>query len=70
MMKKIAKRLQMLMDEAGLGNNDFAKSIGVTQGCMSNWMNCRNYISVSCLAQVCNTYHVSADWVLGLSEER
>lgn len=60
-------RLKKLRLENDLTQKDMAISLGVTQQTYSNCENGKG-MSIDLLTKVCNHFHVSADYILGLDE--
>ena len=60
-------RLKKLRLENDLTQKDMAAALGITQ---QTYSNCENgkCMSLDMLTKVCNHFHVSADYILGLDE--
>ena len=52
----------------GLNQVQFAKKLGVTKQCVSNWENDNVLPSIEMLIQIADFFHVSTDYLLGRSE--
>lgn len=49
---------------------EFAKALGVTKQCVSNWENDNVVPSIEMLCKIANFFGVSTDYLLGRSERR
>ena len=49
---------------------EFAKALGVTKQCISNWENDNVLPSIEMLCKIANFFGVSTDYLLGRSERR
>lgn len=71
-----AERLDELLHEAGSSATEIAKKIGVSPSLLSEVRNTDEFtkkprtISSDTLVKLCNYFHVSADYLLGVSEIR
>lgn len=68
--KTLTGRLNRLYTESGLSQDKFAESCGVSGSAMQNYLKGTRDLPAEKIAVVCNNYHVSADWLLGLSDVR
>lgn len=68
--KTLTGRLNTLYTESGLSQDKFAESCGVSGSAMQNYLKGTRDLPAEKIAVVCNNYHVSADWLLGLSDVR
>ena len=67
----IRKRLNKLMKDNGIPNvTAFAKAVKVPRPTVSAWFNKDKCPDASNLKQVCEVMGISADWLIGLSEDR
>lgn len=66
----IAERLQQLMSERGLSQQRLSYELEVGPSVINRWANGRNAMSASSIITICTYFNVSADWLLGLSDER
>ena len=64
----LADRLREL--RGSMSQSDFALKIGVKQTSYSSWERGVKDPAAQTLAQIASTFGVSADWLLGLSDER
>ena len=68
-MKKILQaRIRELMEDAS--QRDFSDKIGVKQTSLSRWLTAGQDPSASTIRLIATACNVSADWLLGLSDER
>lgn len=69
-MKILAERLRLLRDEKKLSQAEFAKIIGLsTNGYQRYELDGRDP-TAPMLVEIAKFYHVSADYLLGLSDKR
>ena len=68
MKKSLGERLREL--RGSLSQIDFAFKINVKQTTYSAWERNLNEPTLSALADISNIFHVSLDWLLGLSDDR
>ena len=62
------ERFKNLRTNRGISQVDIAKVFGVTKQCVSNWENENIMPSVDMLVKIADYFRVSADYLLGLSE--
>ena len=68
-MKKILSRIKSCMED-GESVNSFAQRIGVSQQTTHNYLSANRRIPISFIISVCCNCRVSADWLLGFTDER
>ena len=68
--EKFAQRILLLRTERGEKQEDLAGVIGVSGAQISEMERMRKTTTVEKLAAICEHYNVSADYLLGLTEER
>lgn len=66
----LGKRLCIILEETGMAQYEMAKLIGVNPHLVSNWTNKYVFPNAQTIIRICKAFHVSADWLLGLSDER
>lgn len=66
----IAARLRMLRAERGYSQADVAKSLGISQQTYSNYESKGTPPDSKALIFLCKLYGVSADYLLGLDDEK
>lgn len=64
------KKIKELRLSLGLNQVEFGKKIHVSKQSVCNWENDNILPSVDMLIKICNTYSISADYLLGLESER
>ena len=69
-MKSYAQILRELREDHDLTQAEVAKVLGTTQQVYSRYENGTNELPLRHLRTLCQFYHVSADYVLGLSPEQ
>ncbi len=65
-----AQRLRLLRSESGESRNVLAEVLGVSVSQISEMENARKTTTMDRLYILCDHYKVSADWLLGLTDER
>ena len=63
-------RLRTLIFESGDSFKEFAYTLGVYPSYVHKWVNGGAIPSARYLCAICRYYRVSADWLLGLTDER
>ena len=63
-------RIKSLRTSLGLNQVEFAAKLNVTKQSVSNWENGNILPSVDMLIKICNTFSVSADYLLALDNKR
>lgn len=63
------ERIKELRLSLGLNQIQFGRKISVTKQCISNWENGNIQPSIDMLIKICSAFHVSADYLLGLSHD-
>lgn len=69
-MKEYPEILRELREDRDLKQSDIAKVLGTTQQVYSRYENGQNEMPVRHIITLCRYYNVSADYVLGLPQER
>ena len=67
---KINERIKELRKQNQLNQKDFASAIGITQSTLSSYENGNALPSIDVLITMATTFHVSIDWICGVSESR
>ena len=70
MENKFAEILKELRIEAGIGQAELARNIGVSNGIVSLWENKKREPTMSSLIAVAQYFNVSLDYLTGLEQER
>ena len=68
-MKSFSERIKYLRIEKGLGQEELAKELGVSASVISRWENGLREPSMSSLIAIANYFHVSIDYLAGLTDE-
>lgn len=63
------ERIKELRLSLGLNQIQFGRKLFITKQCISNWENGNIQPSIDMLIKICNTSHVSADYLLGLTND-
>lgn len=58
--------LRELMEKSRLTQGKLAKEIGVSQKCVSKWLNDESEPTLSNIVSLCKFFDVSADFLVGL----
>ena len=64
----LSENIKKLRIARGWNQVEFAKSIGVTKQCVSNWENDNIIPSVEMLVKIADIFNVSTDFLLGRNE--
>jgi transcriptional regulator with XRE-family HTH domain len=62
-------RLKNVLSERNMMQKELAEKIGVNEMAISRYIHGSRIVSVSILIEICKVLNVSADYLLGLSEE-
>ena len=65
----IAERLKALRTEKGVGQNELAKELELSNASISYWENAKQEPSASAIFKLSQYFDVSSDYLLGLSED-
>ena len=68
-MKIFAERLRKVRTEAGESRAALGEILGVSVSQISEMENDRKGTTLEKLAEICRHYHISADYLLGLTDE-
>ena len=64
------ERLKEFRKSLGINQIEFGKRLNVTKQCISNWENNNIMPSIDMLIRISKTFSVSADYLLGLDDQR
>ena len=64
----LSENIRKLRTAMGINQVEFAKRIGVTKQCVSNWENDNILPSIEMLVRLANYFSVTTDELLGLAE--
>ena len=64
------ERVMQLIKQSGLSDNAFEKQLHLSQGTVGNWRSGRNKLSMEAIIKLARFFNVSADYLLGLTDER
>ena len=65
---EINNRIGKLRSELGLSGREFAEKLGVTRSTVNNWETGGYNVKADDIERICNTFNVSADWLIGISD--
>ena len=68
-MKSFSERIKYLRVEKGLGQEALAKELGVSNAIISRWENGLREPSMSSLIALAKFFHVSIDYIVGLTDD-
>ena len=63
------ERVMQLIKQSGLSDNAFEKQLHLSQGTVGNWRSGRNKLSMEAIIKLARYFNISADYLLGLSDE-
>lgn len=63
------ENIKLLRINRGLNQVEFAKALGVSKQCVSNWENDNVMPSVEMLVRIANFFNVTTDFMLGRCEK-
>lgn len=63
-------RIKQLRNELNLTQRDFAEKIGVTAAALSAYENNQKNPSIAVAKKIAESFHVSIDWLCGLSDDK
>lgn len=69
-MSEFLNRVKILMEENDLGYSGMADITGLSKSCFGDWVRNERYPNSYNLIILAKAFGVSADWLLGLSDER
>ena len=69
-MEYFGDKLRALRMEKKLTQNDLAARLGIVGAAVSSYEKSKQYPSVEVLIQLCQIFDVSADYLLGLSDDK
>ncbi len=61
------QRFKDLRIDYGYRQQDIAKICNVSDATVGHWENLKRHMSVDCIILLCRFYNVSADYILGLT---
>ena len=62
------QRIKELRQSLGINQVEFGRRINVSKQCVCNWENGNIQPSIDMLVRIANTFSISADYLLGLSD--
>ncbi|MCM1437745.1 MAG: helix-turn-helix domain-containing protein [Roseburia sp.] len=65
----MVERILQLINQSGLRDYAFERQLGFAQGTIANWRNGRNKLSSDAVIKIANYFNISADYLLGLTDE-
>lgn len=69
-MSRFRERLRLIRKENKLTQDELAEKIGVSKNTVWSWEHGRRNASAESVIRIALLFEVSADWLLGLSDER
>ena len=68
--KVIGRRISQIIIDEGITCAAFGESIGSSRTAVHEWTSGTRVPYAPKLIQICETYHVSADWLLGIVDQK
>ena len=68
MLYNIANRIKYLRDKAGMKQIELAKRLGISRSAVNSWEMSLSMPSIANIIEMTRIFHVSADYLLSLSE--
>ena len=68
-MRIVAERIRLLRNEKNIGQNELSKQLGVSNASISYWENAKQEPSASALYKLATYFDVSADYLLGITDD-
>ena len=68
MLYSLNEKIKELRISQGYSQVDFAKKLGITKQCVSNWENDNVVPSIEMLVKMADVFHVTTDYMLGRTE--
>ena len=68
-MKIVAERIRLLRAEKGIGQNQLAQDIQVSNASISYWENAKQEPSAQAIYKLARYFDVSADYLLGITND-
>lgn len=65
----MVERILELINQSGLRDYAFERQLGFAQGTIGNWRNGRNKLSSEAVIKIARYFNISADYLLGLTDE-
>jgi transcriptional regulator with XRE-family HTH domain len=66
----VSERIREVILQTDESYADISRGLGITTVTLYQWLNRNVYPRVDLLLTFCQYFHVSADWILGLSEKK
>jgi transcriptional regulator with XRE-family HTH domain len=66
----LGQRLKAVLNSRHMMQKELAEKVGVNEMAISRYIHCGRIVSVSILIEICKALNVSADYLLGLKEEK
>lgn len=65
----LSDRMKQLLKESHLSITEFSESIGISRQSVGFYLNGNRQPSAEHIKKICESLNVSADWLLGLSDD-
>lgn len=69
-MDKFNERFRQVLKDSGLTGAEISKLLGIHPPTLSKYIHGTSGMSLETLYRFCKTFNVSADWLLGLGEQK
>lgn len=67
-MSRFAERLKEMREEKNLSQNDLSKEIKISAACINRWEKNLRVPNIDSIIILCNYFHCSADYLIGLED--
>ena len=65
---KVIERLTSLMNEERISQAELARSVGISQSAVCNWLNGKKEPRIDSLGRLADFFDVSVDYIIGRKE--
>lgn len=66
--REYIERIKDLMNEERISQAELARSVGISQSAVCNWLNGKNEPSIDSLWRLADFFDVSVDYIIGRKE--
>ena len=64
------ERIKALREDSDITQTEIAQHLNIAQNTYSQYENGKREVPISILVELCRYYHVSSDYILGLTKEK
>ncbi len=69
-MKATSERIRILMDERHISQKRLAAELQISSSSLCNYLHATRWINLSLLRKLCQSFDISADYLIGLSDQK